>query len=363
MTEAMGHGVNQRKAIQMTPEEIDAFLAERRNMTMCSMSPDGSIHAVAMWYGFLDGCVTVETKAKSQKVQNLRRDPRLTLLFEDGDYYEELRGVELVGRAEIVDDPDKLWQLGISVYERYNGPYSDDLKPILEIMLHKRVAVKLNVERPSAGTTASWACPRRVRRREIRHPAGGRRAAGPGDGGLRRRPTFYEGRPPRDDIAVREVVRHEATGDRILLDVRFAFTGSVSSAVRAVVDPAQDVVDHPDRDPAGRGPLELGRAARPLPRPAQRERDVPLRGGRRRTGHARVVEVEGDLKVRVPHRGALRREGHRLRAARLHRRRGGGHRRSGAAEPQPPGWSHTLSICVMPSSMPPARMSMSGVVS
>jgi hypothetical protein len=50
-------------------------------------------------------------------------------------------------------------------------------------------------------------------------------------------PTFYEGRPPRDDIAVREVVRHEARGDRILLDVRFAFTGSVSSAVRAVVDP------------------------------------------------------------------------------------------------------------------------------
>ena len=113
MTEAMGHGVNQRKSIQMTPDEVEAFLAERRAMTMCSMSPDGSIHAVAMWYGFLDGCVTVETKAKSQKVQNLRRDPRLTFLFEDGDYYEELRGVELVGQAEIVDDPDKLWTLGI----------------------------------------------------------------------------------------------------------------------------------------------------------------------------------------------------------------------------------------------------------
>ncbi len=151
MTEAMGHGVNQRKAIQMTPDEVDAFLADRRPMTMCSLSHDGSIHAVAMWYGFLDGCVTVETKAKSQKVQNLRRDPRLTLLFEDGDYYEELRGVELVGKAEIVEDPEKLWELGISVYERYNGPYSDELKPFLEVMLHKRVAIKMLVER-----TVSW---------------------------------------------------------------------------------------------------------------------------------------------------------------------------------------------------------------
>ena len=151
MTEAMGHGVNQRRAIRMTPEEVEAFLAERRAMTMCSLSPAGSIHAVAMWYGFLDGCVAVETKAKSQKVQNLRRDPRCTCLFEDGDYYEELRGVELVGRAEIVEDPDKLWEVGVSVFERYNGPYSEDLKPFVEAMLHKRVAIKLHVER-----TVTW---------------------------------------------------------------------------------------------------------------------------------------------------------------------------------------------------------------
>jgi PPOX class probable F420-dependent enzyme len=151
VTEAMGHGQNQRKAIQMTPGEVEAFLAERRAMTMCSIGADGSIHAIAMWYGFVDGCITVETKAKSQKVQNLRRDPRLTLLFEDGDYYEELRGVELVGRAEIIDDPDQLWKLGVSVFERYYGAYSDELKPFLETMLHKRVAIKMHAER-----TVSW---------------------------------------------------------------------------------------------------------------------------------------------------------------------------------------------------------------
>src|SRR5215469_16121610 len=137
--------------IQMTPVEIDAFLEERRNMTMCSLSPDGSIHAVAMWYGFLEGCVTVETKAKSQKARNLRRDPRLTLLFEDGDYYEELRGVELVGKAEIVEDPERLWTLGVSVFERYYAPYTEDLKPFIETMLHKRVAIQLHPER-----TVSW---------------------------------------------------------------------------------------------------------------------------------------------------------------------------------------------------------------
>ena len=93
----MGHGVNQRDLIKMTPDEVDAFLHERRPMTMCTINHDGSIHAVAMWYGFLDGSIAIETKAKAQKAVNLRRDPRMTCMFEDGDYYEELRGVELVG--------------------------------------------------------------------------------------------------------------------------------------------------------------------------------------------------------------------------------------------------------------------------
>jgi hypothetical protein len=112
-------------------------------------------------------------------------------------------------------------------------------------------------------------------------------------------PGFYEGRPPRDDIAARGVVRHQATGDRILLDVRFAFTGSVSSAVRAVVDPQKMswitqteillaenrsswvvLPDHyPDRlSASGTYRFEEGD------------------GGPETT----VVEVEGELKVRVP---------------------------------------------------------------
>jgi PPOX class probable F420-dependent enzyme len=147
----MGHGVKQRDQIRMTDEEIDAFLHERRPMTMCTLNHDGSIHAVAMWYGFVDGTVAIETKAKAQKSVNLGRDTRITLLFEDGDYYEELRGVELVGHAEILDDPEKKWELGVNLFERYYGTYTEELKPFVETMLHKRVVIALHVER-----TVSW---------------------------------------------------------------------------------------------------------------------------------------------------------------------------------------------------------------
>jgi PPOX class probable F420-dependent enzyme len=140
-------GVKQRDAIKMSKEEIETFLAGRRSMTMSTIAPDGTIHSVAMWYGLVDGAPAFETKAKSQKVQNLRRDARITCLVEDGEYYEELRGVELVGAAEIIDDPEYLKRVGISVFERYYGGYSDELEPMLQAMLNKRVAVKVNVHK------------------------------------------------------------------------------------------------------------------------------------------------------------------------------------------------------------------------
>ena len=50
-------------------------------------------------------------------------------------------------------------------------------------------------------------------------------------------PSFYEGRETVDNVAVLEVVDHRDNGDTVLIAVRFKFTGSVSSAVKAIVDP------------------------------------------------------------------------------------------------------------------------------
>jgi PPOX class probable F420-dependent enzyme len=143
----MGKGVNQRAKIQMSDDEIAEFLRGTRTMSLASLNADGTIHMVAMWYGFLEGEVAFETKAKSQKVRNLLRNPTITCMVEDGTTYEELRGVELVGTAEIIDDPDRMYELGISVFERHQGPYTEEMRPFVEIMLNKRVVVKVAVDR------------------------------------------------------------------------------------------------------------------------------------------------------------------------------------------------------------------------
>jgi PPOX class probable F420-dependent enzyme len=143
----MGHGVKQRDAIKMTDAEVDAFLHDGRTMAFATMNHDATIHVVAMWYGFLEGAIAFETKAKSQKVRNLLRNPTITCMVEDGTAYEELRGVEVVGTAEIVDDPERMFELGISVFERNQGTYTEEMRPFVEIMLNKRVVVKVKVDR------------------------------------------------------------------------------------------------------------------------------------------------------------------------------------------------------------------------
>jgi PPOX class probable F420-dependent enzyme len=164
-------GSNERSKIVMSDDEIAEFIDHSRTATMATLSADGKPHLIAMWYAVVDGEIWFETKAKSQKAVNLRRDPTITVMIEDGKTYDTLRGVSIDGRAEIVDsDPDLLLRVGISVWERYTGPYTDEMKPFVDQMMNNRIAVrvvptrtrswdhrKLGMpEMPVAGTTAEY---------------------------------------------------------------------------------------------------------------------------------------------------------------------------------------------------------------
>ena len=137
-------GTNERTKIVMTDDEIAEFIVRSRTATMATVLPNGRPHLVAMWYAVVDGEIWFETKAKSQKAVNLRRDPTITVMIEDGRTYPTLRGVSIDGTAEIVDsDADLLHRVGVSVWERYTGPYTDEMKPFVDQMMHNRIAVRV----------------------------------------------------------------------------------------------------------------------------------------------------------------------------------------------------------------------------
>jgi PPOX class probable F420-dependent enzyme len=138
---------NQRAQVVMSDEEVWEFLRQQRSSAVATYGPQGQIHLVGMWYAVLDGQIWIETKAKAQKAVNLRRDPRMSFLVEGGHTYDQLRGVAMEGTGVVIDDSDVVWDVCRNVFERYNGPYSDELKPFVEVMAKNRVAVRLDVER------------------------------------------------------------------------------------------------------------------------------------------------------------------------------------------------------------------------
>ena len=144
---------SRRAQITMSPAEVEAYLDEQRILNIATLGPSGHPHLVAMWFMMHEGKPAFWTFGKSQKVVNLRRDPRITALVESGDSYSQLRGVELTGTARIVDDPADVLEIGKGVALKYNGPAAvgPDGLPFLEAQAAKRVGIVIDVE-----NTVSW---------------------------------------------------------------------------------------------------------------------------------------------------------------------------------------------------------------
>ena len=144
--------MSRRDQILMTPDEMRAFLDAGRDLQVASINADGTPHLVTMWY-LRDGeDLLFWTYGKSQKVVNVRRDPRVTVLVATGDVYEQLRGVSINGTATVIDDLDAVLDFGLKVYEKYWGAIDDDLvRDGVKAMGAKRVVVRV-----SPTKTTSW---------------------------------------------------------------------------------------------------------------------------------------------------------------------------------------------------------------
>jgi hypothetical protein len=144
---------SKRSQIAMTEVEVQAYLESERVLNVATIGPTGHPHLVAMWYAMVSGNAVFWTFGKSQKILNLRRDPKMTGLVESGETYDQLRGVELRGRGVIVDDYDEILEIGKAVGVKYNGPSAlgDSALPFLEAQATKRLGVVFEIEH-----IASW---------------------------------------------------------------------------------------------------------------------------------------------------------------------------------------------------------------
>ena len=144
--------MSRRSQIAMTPPEVAAFLEQQKVVICATNGPRGWPHLMPLWYTVRGDDIWTWTYAKSQKVRNLERDPRATLQVEDGEQYQELRGVMIEAEAVVHREIDLVADFGAELFTRYGtGATGPEFLEAIRAQAAKRVALQFIPQR-----TASW---------------------------------------------------------------------------------------------------------------------------------------------------------------------------------------------------------------
>lgn len=137
-----------RDQIRMSDGDLWKFIAEQKTVQVATINKSGAPHLMPLWFAVDDGTIVLETFSKSQKIKNLERDPRITLLFEDGDVYEKLRGASISATAELVQDEERVHQLHMMVLLRNTPELGKDvIEKASRAMAPKKTAILIRPER------------------------------------------------------------------------------------------------------------------------------------------------------------------------------------------------------------------------
>lgn len=88
----------------MSAEERDAYLQTARTCRVATSGSDGAPHVSALWFVWLGEAIWLYSIVNSQRWTNLMRDPRISILVDDGHDFTELRGIEILGRGEVIGE-------------------------------------------------------------------------------------------------------------------------------------------------------------------------------------------------------------------------------------------------------------------
>lgn len=146
---------SRRELVSMTEAEMWAFIEGQRSVQCATLDRQGWPHLTTLWFAVVDGAVVLESFTKAQKVQNLKRDDRISLLWEGGERYSELRGAVIQGHAQLVDGAtdteafEAVVRYHVAVLERNNDEGLDSamIEQVVRDMAAKKTTILVRPER------------------------------------------------------------------------------------------------------------------------------------------------------------------------------------------------------------------------
>ncbi len=110
--------------LSLTEEELESFLSAGRTLRLATSGSEGLPHVVPLWYVWFNGTIFMNSTLGNVTIRNLHANPRVAAIVDDGEAYQELRGVLLHGRVEPAGDDPRLDEVSARWSEKYmeGGP-------------------------------------------------------------------------------------------------------------------------------------------------------------------------------------------------------------------------------------------------
>lgn len=121
-------------------ENARAFLQERRYPVLATINADGTPQLSAMWYLLEGDTIVMNTKVGRLKERNMRRDPRVSVCFEDGGY------LTISGTAEFIEDQATAQADIYRLAVRYEGEESARQQMEAQFSKKQRVTFRIKCE-------------------------------------------------------------------------------------------------------------------------------------------------------------------------------------------------------------------------
>jgi PPOX class probable F420-dependent enzyme len=133
----------------LTGKLAQELLAARLIANLATLNPDGTAHVVGMWFLWDGEMILFPTSRRTRKAKNVVRDPRATVMIDDSRGGFDLRGVTIVGSAEIVEPPESL-RLNRKIHRKYVTDRGLDLDPVRGYLSTDDVTIRIRPAKVSA---------------------------------------------------------------------------------------------------------------------------------------------------------------------------------------------------------------------
>jgi nitroimidazol reductase NimA-like FMN-containing flavoprotein (pyridoxamine 5'-phosphate oxidase superfamily) len=111
----------------LSKDEAQAFLDSKPGwIALTTMSRNGYPHTVPIGYFRLGDEVYIGCRAGTQKLKNIERDPKVSLMLESGNSMQDIKGLVIQGDASVITDPDGVLRLAREA-ARLRGTPEDQL--------------------------------------------------------------------------------------------------------------------------------------------------------------------------------------------------------------------------------------------